>query len=380
MASYKKSVEDLEAVRSRNNNAIKNQLEHLGKQVALVDEKQIADAPFAGAVSTIHAKEQELEQKERTIAEWNELSETLESIAADGRLVDVEIAATRAELEPHYESVGEAVLDLYHSTDEELGELSVLADQIVALQEDIRSKERELQSIESGDKQEGFIGKTLAVGRGIVIRGSLRSRGNRRSRALRDIGERVCMMGIADLDESSPLTKALFPVRESLAELSKLKERRQTLDESTSAAEEKRLEIEKRERMRNPVRNLGHATDLLRTQINELAVEIGTAFVEHEYPMKETSSEIDTARAAITRLEEENGRAETLIERLNAAIAVDRITEQLDGKKAARVQLEAEISAIDATVEELKSEKTVTSKARGTLASLDSALRELLGE
>jgi chromosome segregation ATPase len=379
MAAYRKSIADLESLKAKNNNVIKNQLGDLGRQIVLLKDEQTKDAPFYDIIAEIRLKETELSEKEATISSWNELSEKLDANANDLRLLDAEIADKRLELEPHFETIGEAVLDAYQSSDEELGELSNRAEHIVEIQEEIRNKERELQALESGDRQESFLGKTLAAGKGMVIRGSLKSRGARRRRALREIGERICEMDATDSTETQ-FTQVLFPVREAMGELAGLRGRRETLEKAKVELQNGRLEIEKQERMRNPVRNLGHAVDLLRTQIDELAARIGSSYVESGFALENSVSAIDSVIAATQMLREENERAQEIIEKLNAAIVVDRLSEQIEGKKAAKSRLESEIASVDAGIDELKSQKTAQAKTRGSIASVEAALIELIGE
>lgn len=383
MASYKKSIGKLESLRTKNNNAIKNQTEHLGRQIAALDV--VEGTGYAEAVDRIHTTESTIQEKERTIETWNELSDELDTIDDAMRQIAAQVSGKRVELEPLYETIGEAAVELYVSNPSRYTSFAELAEQFVSIEDGIRNRERELQSLETGERQESFIGKTIAKGKGMVLRGSLKSKGNQRSRALRDIGERVCAVdlegdvvdaeGAADVE----LARALLPARTILDDLKRLAEENRQLEENRNEVEKRRLEIEKRERMRNPVRNLGHEVERLKTELADQALELGNAYREADSRLDGVGEAVSATIETIERLDAENKRAEAVIRRLEAAIAVERIGEQIESKQENRNRLEAEIASIDSSVSELKSEKTARTKARGSVASLEAEVAELIG-
>ncbi len=164
MPSYKKSISDLARLRNENDNAIRNQLERLGGQIAVLDDDVLRDTEFAADAGRIKELEKSIRQKAHTIESWNELSDGLETIDDAIKQIDFDIAAKVGEIEPYLESIGEAALDAYLSDPEGYNAVAEAVEPLVTIEEGIRTKERELQTLESTDRPDSFLGKTFARG------------------------------------------------------------------------------------------------------------------------------------------------------------------------------------------------------------------------
>jgi chromosome segregation ATPase len=377
MVTYKKAIADLEALREKNNNAIKNQFEHLGRRIVLFDDAILDDTPFLEPVKEIRALEGQISEKERTIESWNELSDELDTINDAVKQIDADLVAKQSEIEPYFEAIGTAIIDAYDTSSSDFGELADAISSIIAARDNLEERQRELDTLES-QGPDSFLGKTLAKGKGIVLKGTLRSMGAGLARALRELGAKACEAASADAT-TEPVRAALDPVETLIGDRARLREERAQLERNRAEVQNGRLEIEKRERMRNPVRNLGHEVDQLKSSIAATALELGRSYFESKQRIDSGDGSVEGALEMIGRLSDEASRAEALIARFRSAIEVDRLGEQIETKKGAKARLEAEIASLEKLIEELKGAKTTQTKARGSVASLESDFAALIG-
>ena len=377
MLVSKKTITELRDIQTENNNAIDIQLERLGVELSHLEEGVNEGSGFESPIREITSIESEISAKERTIEQWNELSDELDTIKEAIAYIDSDISSKREECEPYYEAIGSSAIEAYADDPDSFDSIRESIDQLISLEEEIRERERDIQTLRSGDSTESFIGKTLARGRGIVRRGTLKTKNIQRNRALREIGERVCDLGSEETKSATILADALVPVRQFLDDIKKLRGERAQLESNREDVQASRLEIEKNERMRNPIRNLGHDVERLRARVSELALELGRSYVESGERM-EAGSRIEGMVSEVEALREESKRIDALGGRVKASLEVDRISAEIESKKASRARHEVEIEAIDQSVEELKAKKSSQTRLRGSQNTLTEELSRYL--
>ncbi len=379
MSTYKKSIGDLERLLDENHKSLQSRYELLGARLVELDSADLKQSPYADRIARIGELLEQIAGKERTILEWDELSDELDSINEAISQIDADCTAKVDEIETHYESIGRAALDTYLSDPDAYQNVAEAVEGVVAIDENIRDKEQELRTLETTDRAESFFGKTLARGKGMVLRGSLKSKGLQRGRAFREAGRRICLDGpMPEVEQGSPLSQALHPVRPLLEELGGLRREREQLEQNRIEVEKRRLEIEKRERMRNPAKNLAHGVERLRVEVAELSTELGAAYAEENASDKVEDESIKTVMESIARLNDINGAGQKLIARLRAAADVERLDSEIESRKKNLERLEREIATVHDAVKNLQAEKVGRVKARGNVSSLDAEVKKLI--
>ena len=374
MAVTKKTLSELEALRTRNHNTIQIELVRLGAALTHVEALR-STPPYDEPLKEISLVQDQIAAKERTIDHWNELNEELDTIKEAISQIDSETSDRRDDLEPFYEAIGVAAVEA-HSDNEALSEI---VEHVLLLQLDIEDRQREIQTLESNEKSESFIGKTLARGKGMVLKGSLKTKSLLHGRALREAGEKVCELPSYESFDAT-LIDAMGPSREFLDDIKKLAGEKSQLEQNRDEVQQKRLEIEKRERMRNPARNLRHDVDRLNSRMNDVAKELASAYVDSDERAVPADDEIESIVMEIERLGREAESAVKLSERVRAALEADRITAEIDSKRSVRARLETEIAAVDRASDQLKGEKSAQVKARGSSASLTAGVESILDQ
>ena len=377
MLVSKKTITELRDLRAESHNAIDIQLERLGVELAHLEDSATAGSSFESPIRDVTSVESEISAKERTIEQWNELSDELDTIKEAISQIDSDISSKREECEPNYETIGIAAVDAYDNAPEAFDPFQDSIIQLISLEDEIRERERDIQSLQTTDSKESFIGKTLARGRGIVRKGTLKTKNIQRGRALREIGERVCDLSIDPTNSATILAEYLIPVRQFLDDIRKLQAERTQLESNREEVHANRLEIEKNEHMRNPIRNLGHDVERLRARASEFALELGRTYIESDEKI-ETGSRIDGIVIEVKRLQADTDSIDALGRRVKAALEVERISTEIDAKKVSRARHEAEIEAIDQSVDDLKTKKTSQTRLRGSQNTLTEELSRYL--
>ena len=378
MAVTKKTLSELEALRTRNHNTIQIELVRLGAALTHVEALR-STPPYDEPLKEISLVQDQIAAKERTIDHWNELNEELDTIKEAISQIDSETSDRRDDLEPFYEAIGVAAVEAHSDNLHRNEALSEIVEHVLSLQLDIEDRQREIQTLESNEKSESFIGKTLARGKGMVLKGSLKTKSLLHGRALREAGEKVCELPSYESFDAT-LIDAMGPSREFLDDIKKLAGEKSQLEQNRDEVQQKRLEIEKRERMRNPARNLRHDVDRLNSRMNDVAKELASAYVDSDERAVPADDETESIVMEIERLGREAESAVKLSERVRAALEADRITAEIDSKKSVRARLETEIAAVDRASDQLKGEKSAQVKARGSSASLTAGVESILDQ
>ncbi len=380
MSSHEKSIAALKRKQNENNNVIQHQFEILGNTLTDLSDEVLSGTPFHESVRQIRAMRDLISDKEKTVSKWNEITGRMGEIDDAIKQTEAAIAGKREELAPRYEEIGEAALSAYLQNPESHGMLKDALSGALTTNENIREKERELESLETPTKAESFFSKTFAKGKGMVIRGSLRSKSAQRSKQLRDVGERISAMDLDEIPDDSPLNSTISSIEPVIDDLDGLRAKLEDQKEDREKAESERLEIEKRERMRNPVRNLQHEIERLRVQVDEQCLEVGKQLADTDMSSLPEDQRIAPVLQTIEEKREGNRQYSDLIDKLNAAIEVDRLSDEIRRKQRSKENLEKQISELDEEIKRLEEEKSERTKERGTLKSLKEAVSEEISE
>ena len=381
MPSYKKLITDLERVISNNGSAIGEQNELLGLEIANLPEEQLGKSSLIEVYRTVRKLEEHISRNERTIDEWNKLSEELGTIDDAINHIDTNISAKKDEIEPNYVSIGEAIVDSYRSDPRLYADLAKTLDSIETIEENVSDMHRELQTLESTEKEESFFGKTIAKGKGFLKKGTLKTKSVQRNRLVRSVGETICSFEkLPDAPDDSDLGRALSPVLQIFQEIRTLRDERRNLEGDRNEVKQKLSDIENREGAKNPPKNLGNEVESLHLRVSEAARTLGEAFVAKDLKIEAPGKSIVTIEEVIARLIEQNERSGVLIQRLHAASDVDRLQSEIDASQSRRRKLEAELEKLGENIEILKKDKAARTKDRGTVPSLNDEVATLLGD
>ena len=370
MPSHEKSIEELKGRIAENDEAVESQLKLLGETVASLDTKALSSTAFVEHVSRIKSLQDEIADKRRTIKKWKDIERQLEALKKNQKSVETDIATLKKEIEPSYEEIGSAALAESNESHLKFSEVEIALADLATLDENIREKEREIQQLETGGKLNTFIGKTLAKGKGLVLKGSLVSQSVQKNRLLRGAGEKISEMEVPELPVNSSLSIAMGAIRPLLEDLRKAKVKLAVLEKKRTGLAEQKIEIEKIAHMRNPVPNLQHETERLETQVGELHEALGNLYVNTKNPGSAKDGKTGESANIINKLKKENERNIKLIARYKAAVEVERLDKDIKHKRKRAANLEKELQKNSEEIDVLKEKREKHVQARGNLKTI----------
>jgi chromosome segregation ATPase len=370
MSSHEKAIEELKGRIAENDEAIESQFRLLGETVVSLDTKTLVATPFIDHVSRIKNLQDEIADKGRTIKKWQDIERQLEVVKKNQKSVESDIASLKKEIEPSYEEIGSAALAESNESHLKFSEVEIALADLSTLEENIREKEREIQQLETGGKLNTFIGKTLAKGKGLVLKGSLVSQSVQKNRLLRGAGEKISEMEVPELPVNSSLSIAMGAIRPLLEELRKAKVKLTALEKKRTGLAEQKIEIEKNAHMRNPVPNLRHETERLEVQAGELREALGNLYLNTKSPGSAKDGATEESSAIINKLKKENEKNIKLIARYKAAVEVERLEKEIKQKRNRAANLEKELQKNAGEIDVLKEKREKQVQARGNLKTI----------
>lgn len=371
MLSTEKVIKDLKKRIADNDETVNNQIGILGETVASFAAEVLNGTPFTDQVAQIKAAQEELNEKKRTVKEWEEVDRQLDELKKDHKVLEADIASLKKEMEPSFEEIGSAALSEYSGNRLKSSEAETVLSDLVSLDENIKGREREILRLETGEKRDSFFGKTFAKGKGLVLKGAVATQGLQKSRLLRDVGEKIAEIEMPKLTDGSPLLIAMGAIRPLLNDLKKARAQVSSLEKKRSGLAERKIDIEKKVGMRNPLSNLRHEIERLEAHEGELYENLGNLYLNTKDPGTAKNERTAKSIEAIATLKKEIEKTTKLIVRNQAAAEVERLDSMMQQKKLRAANLEKELQEIAAEVDRLKGMREQQLQVRGNLKTLE---------
>jgi hypothetical protein len=188
---------------------------------------------------------------------------------------------------------------------------------------------------------------------------------------LQEVGEIICDQPPGEFEGDNPISRALYPVRGGVANLAKLRERRSKMEQDLESVREQRIAIERREHMRNPVRNMEHQIRRLESEAAAACMEVGELYVAQHGRHGVDDERVATMLQSIRELDEKGAADRKMVRRLRAAEEVERLERERASIDGRIDSLKAEAAALQAKSAELSMERERQVKARGSKNTLE---------
>ena len=371
MSKYLQLREKLEIELTNVNQARENQITTLGDVLTSAKKNSISEPTFVESRSKARDIRKVLRDKRASVTRWQEIEKELQENRVATKEFEDKRVSLRSELELHWEDIGEAAFEMYRKSPGVFENSSEVLSDLQNLDSRIQEKEQEIRQLESDNAPGTLIGKTLRKGRGMVLKGSLRSREMQRGRQLRLIGEHLCCLDAAPaVPENSPLSQLMAPLRGSIDTLRGSERALKELGERKTAIEKERVAIEKGARMRNPVRNLEHQISQGESELQSLYNRIGHLFDEFGTDTDRTDGRVGKIFATIDSMDGKIKKLEQLLRRTNAALELEQLEKQAATLDSERRSLQKQMDKLDTDRERIDQEIGKKSKIRGNPATL----------
>ncbi|MBT3272339.1 MAG: hypothetical protein HN368_04225 [Spirochaetales bacterium] len=371
MSEYLQLHEELKSAISQTNETRENQLTSLGDILTSVKKLSILDPAFVEAITNAKNLRKTLREKESTVTRWYAIEKELSEAKSAFKELDESRGGLRTELEGYFEDIGTAAFKLFRKSPSIFANSAGILDDMQEFEMRRKEKEKELHQLESGPDSNSFLGKTFRKGKGMVLRGSLKSRELQRGKRMRIIGQHLCELDtMPDIPEGSDLAVLLGPLSASINSYRKEHGELERITERRSALEQERVAIEKGARMRNPVRNLEHQASQIQHNLQSQYNVIGHLFEEFSTDEDRTSGKVAKILSQIDNNEKEIKKLEKLLGRVEAAVEVDELEKKKLVIGAEQEKLRRRIGELDSEQDKLATEIVKTTKLRGNVASL----------
>ena len=371
MSSFETLQNEIQQALAQNAKALSAQETKIGSIIAGLPKGKIQNAPFFEHAARIHEIQDQIDDKKTTIARWSGIEQELKEIRTQAKELEAKAATLADELEVYYESIGSAAFDMYRDNPSTFKSMEDLLTELQGMETSRRERERKLQKLESGAKPDSLLAKTVNKGRGLMLRGSLRTAQAQRNRQLRAIGEHICEKdALPTFPPSSPLGKTLFPLKELLKDRRDIRREASAIKNKKTEMEEERVVIERRERMRNPIRNMEHEINRMELEVGELHGALGKEFLKSRSKSDYSDDKISAAMAEAKKLVAEERRLKKLQSRAHVALEI----EALEAEKA---KIAHEVSELQNQIKRLTEDEAAIQdtiekkvKARGSVSTL----------
>lgn len=317
-------------------------------------------------------------ERERSLGERvEELESTRERIVAIGeRLAEIVSAreerekrrrSIASEIEPHYATIGENAFRVFRDNPLVDQEYADIFTPVLDAHEEIKQLHGELARAEKEVAEKPFLEKMVLRGRMIVLRNRVAMKDNQRERLLKDAGRQIAATDFITTIGDPGLDEAAAPFLELHDEFRRVDQELASLDEERAALDR---ELEKLDVQRKPASRIGELDAELRElarQRDEARAAIATAAKGSEVVDRLEAEDRD-AFDAIERSESERDAARVKLERLEAAIRVEKLQHEHDRVEGQIDRKQKQIAALSSEIEELQREK---SRIEGETAELE---------
>lgn len=334
------------------------------------------EEPYATAVE----RERALDERVRTLESTRErivaIGERLAEIASAREEREKRRRAIAAEIEPHYATIGENAFRVFRDNPLVDQEYADIFTPVLDAHEEIRQLHGELARAEKEVAEKPFLEKMVLRGRMIVLRNRVAMKDNQRERLLKDAGRQIAATDFITTIGDPGLDEAAAPFLELHDELRQVDQELASIDEERAALDR---ELEKLGVERKPATRIGEIDAEIREltgERDEVRVTIATAAKGSELVEKLGAGDRETFEA-IERSQSERDAARATLERIEAAIRVeklqhehDRVAGQIDRKQKQIASLSSEIEGLQQEKSRIEAETAELEAQRGPVADL----------
>ncbi len=340
------------------------------------DEASHDEASYASLIASdaqIQSRLKELQKmRDRIVEIGNRLTEIKQA--------DDELEKRRkelgAELEPHYEAIGENAFRVYRNNPLVDQEYADIFTPVQEAHEEIKQTRAELDQAESELENRPFLEKMVVRGRIIVLRNRLSLRENQIARLYRDAGRQIAATDFITTIGDPELERAAAPFLEKTEETHRLEDESASLREEREALEGelRTLGVERR-----PAARLSDIDSLIQTaesERKESLIAVANA-VREAMPDADLGDEVRAELESVAAIERDREDARERLERVEAAIQAERLLgekSQLEttiGRKRSQIEkLQADIEGLEREKAGLESMITAAEQRRGAEADL----------
>lgn len=319
------------------------------RQIAGIDEKVSGYDSLIERIREIESRQGEIREELSTAAE--------------------QIRELQKDNSAYFESIGEAAYDYFRRNSEQGASYRPVFEPVLNVHAELKSISEEIETAEAELARKSFFDKVVVRGRLALLRTRQANKEGNLPRLLYRVGERIVETNFPEEVDSSDLNQALEPYNLNQRHIEDIRSRQKALEEEQVQLATELDETGATKRPAKRIREIESLRAESSAQRSELLREIGEIAVDTETLL----SADDEAFAEVKRIHSRRSTEQERIERLEAAIEAEHLSQQIS-------RIDDEISSKNKRMSELKKEVAALKKQKGKLDEQRSSAFERRGD
>jgi len=349
----------------------------LGKHLSTLEASSFLKTKLESAYKKIIALNRELpEQRQRisrvvrNTARHNEISKLLKDSKEELKSLEKESSTI-------CRNIGEAAYLSFKKTPDPGKYYLELFSDLAAHNQAIEKIEDDLDQHHYDKRTRPLLKKIVDRGRAALLSSSKSAKMMALPGLYRKAGEKLCESELGEEAADKAFARLMEPYLKNRRQAGKIESRNQEFlaEQERLWQELKALGAEKRHQ--KLVKELEKTTRHIEEELEQFHGELGKLYCKDHPPSVVGDEYIEESLKKSDRLDKEKNSTKKHIKRLNAALKIERVDEEVNSKKSRIETLEAEIrdrseqvKELAAGIENLAKEKKTLEKARGSLTTL----------
>jgi|GEM_PF-7111498 len=377
MDDYRTKITALEREIEENEAAIDKGYGSIGEQLHRKHDQLLSGKQFKELQEELKNLSREIDASSKEVSRIQSIQKRQEENREKSTAAHEEIKQLQKEAAGLYEDIGRAAFAVYKENpfiDQTF--VDIFSD-LVRNQEDLAEIENDLARFESELAEKSFLDKMVAKGKVALLRNRQAAKENNVPRLLRKAGEEVCNTNFVHVVDNEELTKSVEPYTDLNAKIEKVEKR---ITAISSDQDELAGELEQMCGNKKPGRRISELEQAIESYRDSLGVtygELGRTFVSQLKKDAEIPADIQPIVEKNKKLDRENNNKSRHIDRLNAAIQIQRLTRDISDMQGRIESLEEQIQHSQSRIAELQNmmdqadkEKKQLEKTRGAVEKL----------
>ncbi len=353
---------ELQQLRTSTERTIDELQKERAERAAAVAEAALKqhDVPSGEPFEQLLRKEREFADRLRNLVSRKEQAQAIlgrvSELEEQKKALDGEHKALMRNLEPLFRPIGENAFRVYRENplvDQEYAEVFA---PLVEQYELIKSSEREVGRLEKEEESKPFLERVVIRGRLALARNRLTSRKAQLERLFGKAGRQIVNTEFVTSIGDPSLDEVTSPFLDRIETRQRVEHDLQIVEDELTTLSKEYAELCEGYRAKGCVAELDEAISSEMVQRQQVLAKIGSAMAASE--SASLSGEAGTQLEALRVIEKQVGEKQAFLERVRAAIEVERLDAELDANQKSIERKQSQIKELEISIEDLKKTKS----------------------
>ncbi len=377
--SYRTRIQQLEREIRVNQSVIEDELKNIGEIVVQQLPEAVSDSGIAENLQECASCQKEIEQKRGQI-------ERIRVITSRILEIGTKVAKNEAEAKrlvqlntPHYEKIGHAAFEYYQEnpfTDQEYADVF---SELVQNQHELSQLENSIKENESQIGDRPLFDRVVLRGKTALLKSRRQAKLNAFPRMFRAAGEKISATEFMSMAQDETISSVAGPFLDNVKKIDALRASAEKLRQEESRLEEELEALAEGRKAQRRITDLENGVKEDHLRLAQIYRQIGRRYRQIIAENGNTATpEVEEYLRSIADTEKENASRKQAIERLTAAIEIDRLDRETAHMQGTIQTLEEQISRQQEEIASLNGKIAETEQQRRKLVKARGAEEKLL--